>query len=117
MAPPAAACLLAGRAGERFAVRNSAAVAVVEGAGAIAGVLHDRRRGRRARSIGRNACAGMTGGTAYLLAGAPPAWLSGHETVVDAGMDAAATAELAALLEDHLAADRQRDGRRVSRRA
>jgi glutamate synthase (ferredoxin) len=94
---------VAGRAGERFAVRNSAAVAVVEGAGdhcceymtgGVVAVLG---------SIGRNACAGMTGGTAYFRAGAAPAWLSGHETVVDAGMDAAATAELAALLEDHLA--------------
>ena len=94
---------VAGRAGERFAVRNSAAVAVVEGAGdhcceymtgGVVAVLG---------STGRNACAGMTGGTAYLRADAPPAWLSGHTTVVDAGMDDAAAAELAALLEDHLA--------------
>ena len=89
----------AGRAGERFAVRNSAATAVVEGAGdhcceymtgGVVAVLGD---------IGRNACAGMTGGTAYFLADAPPAWLAGHETVADAGMDAAAVGELAALLE------------------
>ena len=93
----------AGRAGERFAVRNSAATAVVEGAGdhcceymtgGVVAVLGD---------IGRNACAGMTGGTAYFLADAPPAWLAGHETVADAGMDAAAVAELAALLEDQVA--------------
>jgi glutamate synthase (NADPH/NADH) large chain len=54
-------------------------------------------------SIGRNACAGMTGGTAYFRADGPLAWLPGHQTVADAGMDDAATAELAALLEDHLA--------------
>ncbi|HTX70078.1 MAG TPA: glutamate synthase-related protein, partial [Thermoleophilia bacterium] len=93
----------AGRAGERFAVRNSAAVAVVEGAGdhcceymtgGVVVVLG---------SIGRNACAGMTGGTMYLRADAPPAWLVGHATVADAGMDAAAVAELKALLEEHLA--------------
>ena len=93
----------AGRAGERFAVRNSAAAAVVEGAGdhcceymtgGVVAVLGD---------VGRNACAGMTGGTAYFLADAPPAWLAGHETVADAGMDAAAVAELTALLEDHVA--------------
>jgi glutamate synthase (NADPH/NADH) large chain len=54
-------------------------------------------------SIGRNACAGMTGGTAYFRADASPAWLAGHATVRDAGMDAAAVAELTALLEDHLA--------------
>ena len=84
----------AGRAGERFAVRNSAATAVVEGAGdhcceymtgGVVAVLG---------SVGRNACAGMTGGTAYFLADAPPAWLDGHATVADAGMDAAAVAEL-----------------------
>ena len=93
----------AGRAGERFAVRNSAATAVVEGAGdhcceymtgGVVAVLG---------SIGRNACAGMTGGTAYFLADAPPAWLAGHATVADAGMDAAAVAELSALLRDHVA--------------
>ncbi|MBE0528298.1 MAG: hypothetical protein IH629_03725 [Thermoleophilia bacterium] len=43
----------------------------------------------------------MTGGTAYFLVDAPPAWLDGHETVGDAGMDGAAVAELAALLRDH----------------
>ena len=53
--------------------------------------------------VGRNACAGMTGGTVYFLADAPPAWLDGHQTVADAGMDAAAVAELAALLDDHAA--------------
>ena len=93
----------AGRAGERFAVRNSAASAVVEGAGdhcceymtgGVVAVLGP---------VGRNACAGMTGGTAFFLAGEPPAWLDGHETVADAGMDAAAVAELKRLLEDHRA--------------
>jgi len=92
----------AGRAGERFAVRNSAASAVVEGAGdhcceymtgGVVVVLG---------AVGRNACAGMTGGTAYFRADAPPGWLAGHATVADAGMDAAAVAELAALLERHL---------------
>jgi glutamate synthase (ferredoxin) len=91
----------AGRAGERFAVRNSAATAVVEGAGdhcceymtgGVVAVLGD---------VGRNVCAGMTGGTAYFLADTPPTWLDGHETVADAGMDAAAVAELSALLADH----------------
>ena len=74
----------AGRAGERFAVRNSAATAVVEDAG-------------------DHCCAGMTGGTAYFLGDAPPYWLAGHGTVADAGMDASAAAELSALLADHVA--------------
>jgi glutamate synthase (ferredoxin) len=93
----------AGRAGERFAVRNSAAVAVVEGAGdhcceymtgGVVAVLG---------SAGRNACAGMTGGTAYFRADCVPPWLIGHATVADAGMDADAVRELTALLEDHAA--------------
>ena len=84
----------AGRAGERFAVRNSAARAVVEGAGdhcceyMTGGVVV------LLGTVGRNACAGMTGGTAYFLVDEPPAWLAGHETVADAGMDVAACAEL-----------------------
>ena len=93
----------AGRAGERFAVRNSAATAVVEGAGdhcceymtgGVVAVLG---------SVGRNACAGMTGGTVYLLADERPAWLAGHGTVAGADMDSAAVAEVTALLADHLA--------------
>jgi len=59
--------LAAGRAGERFAVRNSGAIAVVEGAGdhcceymtgGVVMVLGD---------VGRNFAAGMTGGLAYVL--------------------------------------------------
>ncbi len=57
----------AGRSGERFAVRNSGAVAVVEGAGdhgceymtgGVAVILGE---------IGHNFAAGMTGGAAYVL--------------------------------------------------
>ncbi|HEX9644605.1 MAG TPA: glutamate synthase large subunit [Acidimicrobiia bacterium] len=57
---------VAGRVGQRFAVRNSGAVAVVEGAsdhcaeymtGGMVAVLG---------SVGRNAAAGMTGGVLYL---------------------------------------------------
>jgi glutamate synthase (ferredoxin) len=57
---------IAGRAGERFAVRNSGATAVVEGVGehgceymtgGIAVILGD---------VGRNFAAGMTGGRAYV---------------------------------------------------
>ena len=103
----------AGRVGERFAVRNSAARAVVEGAGdhcceymtgGVVVVLG---------AVGRNACAGMTGGTAYFLADDPPAWLDGHETVADAGMDAAACAELAALLQPMPTAPAARRRRRL----
>ena len=95
--------LAAGAAGERFAVRNSAARAVVEGAGdhcceymtgGVVVVLGP---------AGRNACAGMTGGTAYFLAGEAPAWLRGHETVTRAPLDDRALAELGGLLRLHAA--------------
>jgi glutamate synthase (ferredoxin) len=84
-------------------VRSSAGVDVVEGAGdhcceymtgGVVVVLG---------SVGRNACAGMTGGTAYFRADAPPPWLAGHATVAAACMDGTAVGELTALLEEHLA--------------
>src|SRR5207253_5843966 len=57
----------AGRAGDRFAVRNSGAVAVIEGAGAhcceymTAGVVVVLG------PVGRNFAAGMSNGSAYVL--------------------------------------------------
>ena len=41
----------AGSAGERFAVRNSGAIAVVEGVGSNALRVHDERDGRRPRRL------------------------------------------------------------------
>jgi hypothetical protein len=41
------------------------------------------------------------GATAYFLMDGPPARPAGHETAADAGVDAAAQAELAALLQAH----------------
>ena len=91
----------AGGVGERFAVRNSAACAVVEGAGdhcceymtgGVVVVLGP---------IGRNPCAGMTGGTAYFLGGPLFSWLDGHATVAAEPLDEAAVAELVALLREH----------------
>ena len=57
---------LVGRAGMRFAVRNSGASAVVEGIGAARVRVHDGRRGRGARPGRRELRGGMTGGRAYL---------------------------------------------------
>src|SRR2546430_5303973 len=57
----------AGRAGDRFAVRNSGVIAVIEGAGAhcceymTAGVVVVLG------PVGRNFAAGMSNGTAYVL--------------------------------------------------
>jgi glutamate synthase (NADPH/NADH) large chain len=56
-----------GVAGERFAVRNSGATAVVEGARRSRLRIHDRRPRRRHRQTGRNFAAGMSGGIAFVL--------------------------------------------------
>ena len=56
-----------GRAGERFAVRNSGAVAVVEGVGAHGCEYMTGGRVVVLGSIGRNFAAGMSGGVVYLL--------------------------------------------------
>ncbi len=55
-----------GMAGERFAVRNSGAVAVVEGVGAHGCEYMTGGRVVILGAVGRNFGAGMSGGTAYL---------------------------------------------------
>jgi glutamate synthase (NADPH/NADH) large chain len=57
----------AGHAGERFAVRNSGAVSVVEGAGANACEYMTGGTVVILGSVGGNFAAGMTGGMAYVL--------------------------------------------------
>lgn len=93
---------IAGKAGERFCVRNSGAAVVVEGVGdhgceymtgGVALVLGE---------IGRNFAAGMSGGIAYLY---DPAGLAkGHCNLEKAalyGLDADDTETVKALLEKH----------------
>ena len=58
---------VAGRAGERFAVRNSGALAVVEGAGDHACEYMTEGRVALLGPCGRNFGAGMSGGAAYLF--------------------------------------------------
>lgn len=57
----------AGRVGERFAVRNSGAIAVIEGAGDHCCEYMTGGAVVVLGSVGRNFGAGMTGGTAYVL--------------------------------------------------
>ena len=92
---------LRGVVGERFCVRNSGAVAVVEGVGdhaleymtgGVAVIL-----GR----TGRNLAAGMSGGEAYVLDLEPV--LVNRELVDLAPLDDASAAKLRALLERHRA--------------
>ncbi len=57
---------IAGRAGERFAVRNSGALAVVEGVGEHACEYMTGGCVVILGEVGHNFCAGMTGGTVYV---------------------------------------------------
>src|SRR5437867_9900883 len=57
----------AGRAGERFAIRNSGATAVVEGVGDHGCEYMTAGTVVVLGEVGRNFAAGMTGGAAYVL--------------------------------------------------
>ncbi len=96
----------AGRAGERFAVRNSGARAVVEGLGdhgceyMTGGVVVTLGK------IGRNFGAGMTGGAAYLYEREPAQWrveerVNGQLVALSRVSGAAQEQELRQLLERH----------------
>jgi glutamate synthase (ferredoxin) len=98
------ALYVAGQAGERFAVRNSGATAVIEGAGDHCCEYMTGGTVVILGSVGRNFAAGMTGGLAYVL--------DEHETVEsllngDEGkrlqrLTTSAAASLKRFLEEHL---------------
>jgi glutamate synthase (ferredoxin) len=95
----------AGRAGERFAVRNSGATAVVEGAGEHACEYMTNGTVVILGSVGRNLGAGMTGGEAFVYDPDEvlPVRLNGElVAAVPVGSDAAPAAELHRLLERHV---------------
>ena len=91
-----------GIAGQRFAVRNSGASAVVEGAGDHACEYMTGGRVAVLGSTGRNFAAGMSGGIAYVLdrSGAFPALCNKELVDLDPVADAD-EAELRELLERH----------------
>jgi glutamate synthase (ferredoxin) len=92
----------AGSAGERFGVRNSGAVAVVEGVGDHACEYMTRGTVVVLGVHGRNLGAGMTGGEAFLLD--PDERLVNHELVALAPLGADDRERLAGLLERHVRA-------------
>jgi len=89
----------AGSAGERFAVRNSGAVAVVEGVGDHGCEYMTRGTVVLLGSHGRNLGAGMTGGEAFLLD--PDERLLNDELVTLEPLEAADAERLLRLLERH----------------
>ena len=88
-----------GRAGERFAVRNSGATAVVEGVGDHACEYMTRGVVVVLGHHGRNLGAGMTGGEAFLLD--PDEHLVNSELVILLELDGDDTERLMRLLERH----------------
>ena len=103
-----------GRAGERFAVRNSGAVAVVEGVGDHGCEYMTGGRVVVLGLTGRNFAAGMSGGIAYVLAddGCFRRHACNRESVDLDPLASGDEAELVALLEAH----RQATGSRVAER-
>ena len=94
---------IAGSAGERFAVRNSGAVAVVEGVGAHGCEYMTGGTVAILGKVGMNFAAGMTGGVAYVYD--PDGLLAGHvnhEGVTLRPVPEAAAADLKALIATHL---------------
>ena len=88
---------IAGRVGERFCVRNSGAVAVVEGAGDHFCEYMTGGVAVALGAVGWNAGAGMTGGVAYLVE-----WRQlNADGVVAREVPAEDAGELRALVEEH----------------
>lgn len=93
-----------GRAGERFAVRNSLAEAVVEGTGdhcceyMTGGVVVSLG------TVGRNVAAGMTGGLGYFYDedGSFPEKVNGEIVVVQRVQTKAGAAQLKSMIEGHV---------------
>ncbi len=98
---------VAGRVGERFCVRNSGAVAVVEGAGDHFCEYMTGGIAIALGPVGSNAGAGMTGGVAYVAGRAQgtiyePGWRQlNADSVVAREVPAEDEAEVRALVEEH----------------
>jgi glutamate synthase (ferredoxin) len=93
-----------GRAGERFAVRNSAADAVVEGAGDHCCEYMTGGTVVSLGPVGRNVAAGMTGGLGYFYdpAGDFPDRVNGEIVAVQRVVSQAGAAHLQKLIADHV---------------
>jgi glutamate synthase domain-containing protein 3 len=105
-----------GRAGERFAVRNSGAVAVVEGVGDHGCEYMTGGRVVILGPTGRNFAAGMSGGIAYVLedeSGCFRQHACNRETVDLDPVSAGDEAELTGLIEAHVRATSSAVGTRL----
>ena len=99
----------AGQAGERFAVRNSGATAVVEGCGSNGCEYMTGGDVVILGEVGDNFAAGMTGGTAWVWdPNQKLAERTNHETVLLMRPDEAQTARVRQLIEDFVTATNSR---------
>ena len=94
-----------GRVGERFCVRNSGAIAVVEGTGDHCCEYMTGGRTVVLGTVGRNFAAGMSGGLAYVLDEAGNFDYFCNMEMVELSLieDMADARELKGLIEQHLA--------------
>lgn len=106
---------IAGRAGERFLVRNSGVTAVVEGVGDHGCEYMTGGRAVILGPTGRNFGAGMTNGVAWVYdpTGVFPNRINGESVILEAVGPSTDTADLHALIEQHVAATDSVHGRRL----
>ena len=109
--------LAAGRAGERFAVRNSGASAVVEGCGSNGCEYMTGGTIVLLGAVGDNFGAGMTGGTAFVWdpEGRLPT-LANHDTIDLQRPDMGAEIAIRALVEQHVSRTNSRHAKRLLER-
>jgi glutamate synthase (ferredoxin) len=101
---PGGCLFAAGIGGERFAVRNSGAIAVVEGTGDHCCEYMTNGAVVTLGPIGRNAAAGMTGGVAYFLDEGKNGPINTELVeVVSVEAGSASERELRSLIEAHVA--------------
>merc|ERR1711968_27301 len=104
-----------GRAGERFCVRNSNAVAVIEGTGDHCCEYMTGGAVVVLGEVGRNVGAGMTGGLGYFLdeEGTFPAKVNSEIVSVQRVVTAAGAAQLRSLIEQHVERTGSPKGQRI----
>ncbi len=104
-----------GMAGERFCVRNSGAVAVVEGVGDHGCEYMTGGRCVILGPTGKNFAAGMSGGIAYVLDEKHDLYmrLNKDQVMTDTLTEAHDIAELRSLIEEHVAATGSPRGRKI----
>lgn len=104
-----------GMAGERFCVRNSGAVAVVEGVGDHGCEYMTGGRVVILGPTGKNFAAGMSGGIAYVLDEKHDLYLrlNKEQVLTDALTETHDIQELRALIEEHVAATGSPRGKKI----